>query len=552
MTAAIVKYWHTLLYLKPAQISARARLVLFKPRLPDWSDLPAPTVRNTRSALVPGISRRPSMTDPGSFVFLNEPGRIATPGDWNNPTKAKLWLYNLHYFDDLNAAGAERRSDWHRALIARWIEENLPGSGNGWEPYPLSLRIVNWVKWALAGNALDARALASLQHQAHALARGIEWHLLGNHLLANAKALIFAGLFFSGPAAENFLAQGMAIYRDQLDEQVLDDGGHFELSPMYHALLLEDVLDLINLDQAYGHAFESSLTMKLRDVADAMRSWLGAMTHPDGEIAFFNDCAFGVAGSPVALEAYAVRLNLGVAPTGRVAESDQSGLTHMAASGYVRLEKPGVVALVDCAAIGPDYLPGHAHADTLSFELSLGEERVIVNGGTSVYGTGTDRLRQRSTAAHSTVEIDGQNSSEVWGGFRVARRARVTEVKTKVQPEFEVVASHDGYRRLQGRNMHSRTFRLDEGRFEIADAVSGPYRSAIARFHLAPGASLDIEPDGRRGRIATRSGRSLRWTSLSPAAAEPSRWHPEFGLTTETQCLVVRLGDGTSRLTLEW
>ncbi|MEN9780004.1 MAG: hypothetical protein RL014_1152 [Pseudomonadota bacterium] len=91
-------------------------------------------------------------------------------------------------------------------------------------------------------------------------------------------------------------------------------------------------------------------------------------------------------------------------------------------SGYVRLDNGPAVALLDVAPVGPDYLPGHAHADTLSFELSVGAQRVLVNSGTSCYGSSAERLRQRGTAAHNTVVVNGQDSSEVWGGFRVARR----------------------------------------------------------------------------------------------------------------------------------
>src|SRR5438270_568337 len=81
------------------------------------------------------------------------------------PDAAKLWLYNLHYFDDLRAEGATDRLPWQRDLIARWIVENPPAAGNGWEPYPASLRIVNWIAWALAGNDLGAAALQSLAVQ---------------------------------------------------------------------------------------------------------------------------------------------------------------------------------------------------------------------------------------------------------------------------------------------------------------------------------------------------------------------------------------------------
>lgn len=93
------------------------------------------------------------------FRFLNVEHELVDSADWKSDQLPKLWLYNLHYFDDLNVQGAQGRNDWHSALVARWVAENLPGQGTGWEPYTLSTRIVNWMKWGRSGNPLDQGAL---------------------------------------------------------------------------------------------------------------------------------------------------------------------------------------------------------------------------------------------------------------------------------------------------------------------------------------------------------------------------------------------------------
>ena len=191
----------------------------------------------------------------------------------------KLWRYNLHYFDDLNAQDAAGRAALHAALLAQWVRENPPARGTGWEPYPTSLRIVNWIKWALAGNELPAECLHSLAVQARHLARRLELHLLGNHLFANAKALVFAGLFFAGDEAQGWLDTGMAILAREVPEQILADGGQFERSTMYHALACEDMLDLINVMRAYGAPVPADWPV----IAARMKDWLAAMCHPDGE-----------------------------------------------------------------------------------------------------------------------------------------------------------------------------------------------------------------------------------------------------------------------------
>ena len=150
-----------------------------------------------------------------------------------------------------------------------------------------------------------------------------------------------------------------------------------------------------------------------------MLDWLGGMCHSDGGIGFFNDGAFGVAPELGQLREYADRLGFG-AP-----EFPRERVVHFADSGYVSIIEGPVRAILDVARVGPDYLPGHAHADTLSFELSLFGQRVLVNSGTSCYAPGAQRLSERGTAAHNTVQVNGENSSEVWKAFRVARRGRL-------------------------------------------------------------------------------------------------------------------------------
>ena len=478
--------------------------------------------------------------------LINEDGEIAHPAQWNAPAKAKLWLYNLHYFDDLAAPADAARRDMQRELVARWIAENPPGKGNGWEPYPVSLRIANWVKWALAGETLQPAWLDSLALQTRWLADRLEWHLLGNHLLANAKALVLGGLFFSGTEAEQWLRAGRSIYAKELPEQILADGGHFELSPMYHAIILEDLLDLINAGRVYG--MDEQFTA-LHQITAAMRNHLGAMTHPDGGLSFFNDAAFGIAATRADLEAYATRLRMAdVSGPGE-------GLHRLAASGYVRVNRGAMAAILDLAAVGPDYLPGHAHADTLSFELSLDAERIIVNGGTSTYAPGQVREAERATAAHSTVEIADQNSSEVWASFRVARRARVqgVSIDNGGSGAITVRAAHDGYRRLPGRPMHHREWHFEGTALTIVDTVA-PLSGieALSRLHLGEGVIAEADPAGRSGTLMTRSARWLRWTASSPVRIQQTQRSPQFGRRVPAETLVAALKDGFLSITLDW
>ena len=240
--------WRTVRHLKARQLLGRVVFRLSRPRVRPG---PAPARRTLRGVWAEPAHREPSLVGPTRWRLLNVEGDLADLG-WDHPDVEKLWRYNQHYFDDLNALDAPDRRGWHVALLARWVADNPPARGSGWEPYPTSLRIVNWVKWWLGGAPCPPEALDSLAAQSRWLRQRLEWHLLGNHLFANAKALVFAGLFFDGDEATDWLACGLRILARELLEQVLADGGQFERSPMYHALAFEDVLDLINMARAAG------------------------------------------------------------------------------------------------------------------------------------------------------------------------------------------------------------------------------------------------------------------------------------------------------------
>jgi uncharacterized heparinase superfamily protein len=466
---------------------------------------------------------------------LNERASVATAADWNDETRGKLWLYNLHYFDDLSARGYEERRSWHEALLERWITENRAGVGAGWEPYPTSLRIVNWIFWILAlpsATGLQSRLLDSLATQVRWLSKRMETHLLANHLWANAKALLVAGVFFEGAEPDEWRQRGLEILGVELDEQVLSDGGHFERSPMYHAIVLEDVLDLLQLNDVFPGVFPAAFVTRLRSAATRMLRWLLVMSHPDGQISFFNDAAFGVAATWSVLAQYGESLGIGVDHTPLAA------IETLPDSGYIRLQTGRAVVLCDVAPVGPDYQPAHAHADTLSFELSIDGRRAIVNGGTSTYAAGAERTRQRGTAAHSTVEVDHANSSDVWGGFRVARRARPFDVKSgRSGDRVWAQGAHDGYRYLPGRVIHRREWALESQRLTVIDRVEGQYAQAVARFILHPDAgdvvTFECKPGGTISQV-------------------PATWHPEFGRSCDTFAIEIGLPGPQLTTQLRW
>lgn len=500
---------------------------------------PPPAVRARPGYWSAPVHRPPVLVGPTSFRLLNTERDLTDVG-WDGGDIDALWRFNQHYFDDLCAEGAPARASWHHKLLLAWVRDNPPASGIGWSSHPTSLRIVNWIKWALSGHDLPDPCTHSLAVQTRWLARRLERHRLGNHLMANAKALIFAGSYFQGPEADQWRRIGLSVLSAQLPVQVLSDGGHYELSPMYHSIILEDLLDLVNL-RSLNPWLSKNFPVALDQFISRMLDWLCAMTHPDGQIAFFNDAAIGVALDPASLTSYA--LGLGFRPTRRTF----AACTLLGDSGYARLHVGDAVVILDVGRVGPDMCPGHCHADTLSFELSLFGQRCVVNAGVSQYGSGPTRDDQRSTASHNTVVVDGKNSSDVWGGFRVGRRARVhgIQLEDRVQ-SVALSAWHDGYRNLPGRPIHRRRWRLSAGVLEVVDEVDPAY-PAMAHFLLSP--NVSAASPGSKLLIA---GRSVQFEVPEETRWKSGTWHPEFGVSIATRKLEVPLFAGRSRVLVRW
>lgn len=531
--------FHTVRYLKCGQIWNRIKrkLVVFSVESSRASEVSRPS-----GIFQSAIPSQQNMFGENIFRFLNKTHVIKTARDWSD-NQSKLWLYNLHYFNDLNAIKSGERKEQHNRLVQRWVEENK--SGVGWEPYPSSLRIVNWIKWSLQGSDLKQDWLDSLATQTRYLNKNLEYHLMGNHLFSNAKALIFAGLYFKGSEAEEWYKTGIKIFNKELQEQVLPDGGNFELSPMYHAIFLEDLLDVVNIH----YAFDKRFSHDVLGVISRMFDWLRVMSHPDGEVSFFNDSAIGIAPNLTELTGYAKRLNLKIPLPEKMKE-----VTYFQDSGYIQIHKKDLFALLDVANVGPSYIPGHAHADTLSFELSLFDKRVVVNSGISCYGNSSERLRQRGTQAHNTVVIDGENSSEVWSGFRVARRAKPFNLNiTETDDLMRVSCSHDGYKRLSGRPVHTRTWLARFNQLVVDDVVVGKFRQAEAHYHFHPNVKVDLDATESKGIIYLEGDNKVYFDVQSGfAKLVDSTYHPGFGVSENNKCLVVGFESNQSTLRFFW
>lgn len=482
--------------------------------------------------------------DQGHFRFLNDSAEYNSKIDWQAQGKDRLWRYNLHYFQYLHPEeGLEKRIGI--ALMNDWIQNNPPGTKDSWDSFPISLRLVNWIKYLTQASQPEPEAKAfnqSIYQQALWLERTMERHLLGNHFFKNLKALVFAGLFFQGKDAERWLDKGGCLLAHEIREQILFDGGHFERSPMYHCMILEDCLDLFNIFNEKHSTACRELKTLLESVCPRMAQFLTGMLHPDEKIALFNDAAFGIELPPDRILKYASSLLQKhiTRPKGLCWSFPESGYFVIAPGNGDRM-------LIDCGPIGPDYQPGHAHCDTLSYELSLDGQRVIVDSGVYDYQNGDMRQYVRSTRAHNTIMVDGEEQSEIWGAFRVARRAKPIYARFHTIGTHKILFSgaHDGYKRLLGKVIHERFVEFDEtDGWTITDRIKGRRKHRVESFiHIHPDLKAVIKGAEIQLLDRTSNKRRARIVVISQDTVSRSKgWYcPEFGLRLQNDVIILSI-----------
>lgn len=457
--------WHTVRHLRPRQIGYQLAYRLHRPK---YAERRCPA--GVGADCIPPVAK-PVCHEGETFRFLD----IRSPFvSWNDTRHGMLWAYNLNYMDWLCQEGMDA------ATGAEWMDrfvDALPGNKVGLAPYPTALRGLNWIKFIVRhGKDLEPERVArwngSLYSQYALLARSLEYHLLGNHLLEDAFSLYIAALYFGD---RGFYRKAVPLLRRELAEQVTADGSHYEQSPMYHCILLDRLLDGYNFSvHTPRFGGQDRMTDCLKWTAKRMMGHLESIVYADGDLPLLNDTAEGIAPTAAQLRDYARRLGLSWQPLA------------LGSCGYRKWNAGGLELVMDVGGMAASYQPGHSHADTFSYELRLNGQPIIVDTGISTYDKTPRRQYERSTAAHNTVVVDGKDSSEVWGGFRVGRRARVSILK---EEDFRLTARHTG---TGGGRWHQRTFELTEKALTVTDRI-GDGHEGESYVHLAPGITIQAQ-----------------------------------------------------------
>jgi len=430
--------------------------------------------------------------------FLNENAHFLLDApDWISAEKSRLWRYNLHYFEFLSDPSLSVTQ--RNTLIDSWIANNPVGQGDGWEPYPVSLRIVSWTRYfdylLRNGMCIDPAWRRSIYVQCDWLFQHMEFHIDANHLFKNIVALFLGAHLLRGgddERVQHWYHKSAQWFRTALQEQFNSDGGHYERSPMYHLLCLHYCLDVYNA--LSKNQTDQVLRKQLGEVIIKAVEFARTLQHENARLAFFNDSANGIAADLDTLCRYARDID-GYLP---INTSVRYGSSWFANSGYFCWHDARQHLVVSACSPTPQYQPGHSHADCLSYEYSLGGVPIIVNAGNTCYEIGEDRRYARSTAAHNTIEIDGCDQSELWSAFRMARRARVKATAPQHTAQGVVmVAQHDGYARLRSRIMHQREFVATPAGVEICDTLRGKGRHRVKLFtHIHPDFTVVLNAAG--------------------------------------------------------
>ncbi|MBL4710601.1 MAG: alginate lyase family protein [Flavobacteriales bacterium] len=458
----IRKYWNTIRFLKSKQIFYRL-FYFFKKKLKQENNLlvlPS-TVKPQLIKALNFLPNRQSYSAENEFLFLNIKHQFRDKIDWNFNEFGKLWTYNLCYFDFLLQEQLTKEQGLSLILD---FKANYSQVKDGLESYPSSLRVMNCVKFICKHQLKDEALDQLIYSDVIRLSNNLEFHLLGNHLLENAFALLSGAIYFND---EVLFRKAEKLLLQELEEQILADGGHYELSPMYHQIISSRMLDSISLLGKYELVNASEIKNILLRKAEEMLAWLKAITFNSGDIPLLNDSARNIAHNSVEIMEYASKLSINIPET----ELNESGYRKRTGTNYE--------FVCDVGHIGPDYIPGHAHSDTFNFVLNYKNKALIVDTGISTYEKNDLRHSERVTSAHNTVMVNATEQSEIWGGFRVGRRAYVTMLEEDAN---KIRAEHNGYKQFG--IMHQRSYSFLDGNIFIKDELSKACKAkAFIHFH---------------------------------------------------------------------
>lgn len=448
----------------------------------------------------PGSSDRGAGLVDGRFRFLNH--TLNAEDAFTSALEAgPAWQAELHGFDwlrDMRAVGTEAARIQARNCVASWISANPKWHPLTWRPDVLSSRLCNWLTHAEFISAGADAAFASMfldntARQVKHLRRVARFMPDGLDRMLVTKARVYAALCLPGGA--RYAPRLVKIVAAMCNRQILADGGHVERSPKAQLTALRHLIDLRSILKASKIGVPEALQLAIDRAAPMLRFY----RHGDGGLALFNGSNEG--------EAWLVDVVL------TKAESRGQPLTSSPHTGFERFMANRTLVIADSGA--PSSVGKGAHAGTLSFEMSVGKQRIVVNCGAYAGRDEQWKLAQRSTAAHSTMIVDDRNSTEIREDGTIGDRpAQVVAKRLEADGNAWLDLSHDGYVPALGLVHRRRIYVNASGtdvRGEDTLEGTGEHRFAI-RFHLHPSVKASLVKDGASVllRLPDKSGWRMR------------------------------------------
>lgn len=397
----------------------------------------------------------------GRFTFFGQAADFGRPEaiDWHHTVTAEsdfhLWrmkLGHMGFVCPMLMSGDHRHHEAVAAILSGYRERSSFGTpgcfSSYWFPYSVSHRILAILSGYVMArqkipNTLQGELEAFLRWNAAFVSANVEHELRNNHVERNLAALCFYYTCAESVPAATARRLDREVRRI-IEACVLADGLIAERSAMYQGLTV------MALDVFARTPFLTDKTraFALATHAKAIKAW-ATMTHPDGEIALFNDSWFGEVPQVSQIPGHAH-----VQPA-----------TALPTAGYARIESSDLFVLMDAGPIGPKWNPGHGHADFLSVEADVSGLRFIVDPGTFQYSTGPRRTFERSATSHNGPQRRGVEPVEYTGCFRVGRMSEATL-------ELVTPTSASGRLTLPGDTQVSRTVTVASGLARVSDVWS--------------------------------------------------------------------------------
>jgi uncharacterized heparinase superfamily protein len=425
--------------------------------------------------------------------------RPLRPGGWNQINDQPALRAAAHGFTwlrDLRALGTDAARGRARTLVADWIGTQQADALAD-RPDVAGARIAAWLGHydffaASADDAFRHRLMNRLAADAQALAAALPAEELDARALTALKGLVAAAVALPDNAA--LLTRALRFLPQEISRQVLPDGCHAERSPAVQLAALQDLTEIRALLQSADAAQPAPLSAVIERMAPVLRG----MRHGDGGLALFN-------GSK---EENPELIDLVLTQAGRSGRA-VSALTD---AGFYRLAAGRTVLIVDAGVPAPRGLDRLAHAGTLSLELSVGRERLIVNCGAAPAASPAWRDALRATAAHSTLVIADVNSSELAPDGLRRRPEKVEVERQEANGAHWLETSHDGWLKPFGA-IHRRRLYMAESGEDVRgeDAIEAPVPQPYTiRFHLHPGVTASLQQDGEAALLRLPSGGGWR------------------------------------------